>query len=155
MRGFAALIILLVPLVSWAKDATPTEQDPVAAARAVKLSSELRCLVCQNQTIAESNAALAVDLREQIREQIVAGKSDSDIIAFMVQRYGDFVLYRPPLKGTTLLLWGGPAFLLVLGVIVLARNLHARRKRAVDQPLTDDEHQRAARLLDGGVGDVK
>jgi len=132
-----------------AKDATPTEQDPVQAARAVTLESSLRCLVCQNQTIADSNAELAVDLRRQVREQIAGGKSDREIVDFMVQRYGDFVLYRPPLKGTTLLLWGGPALLAAIGFAVLAYNLRNRRKRIEDRPLTDEEHRRAAQLLAG------
>jgi cytochrome c-type biogenesis protein CcmH len=149
MTRFALLAALLLPLASWAKDAAPTEQDPVAEARAVQLSSELRCLVCQNQTIAESNAELAVDLRQQIREQGAAGKSDSEIVDFMVARYGDFVLYRPPFKATTVLLWGGPALLLLLGVAVLVRNLYRRRKRAVDIPITDDERKRAQALLAG------
>ena len=108
---------LFVVLCAWAApaavaaDAVPTEMDPVKAARAVKLAEKLRCLVCQNQTIADSNAELANDLRSQIREQIAAGKTDDEILAYMVERYGDFVLYQPPFKPTTILLWGGPALL--------------------------------------------
>ena len=83
-------------------EGVPTEMDPATAARAVKLAEKLRCLVCQNQTIADSNAELANDLRGQIREQIAAGKTDDEILAYMVQRYGDFVLYQPPLKATTI-----------------------------------------------------
>ena len=98
--------IALSPILLLAADAVPTENDPVAAARAVALR-KLRCLVCQNQTIADSNADLAQDLRRQIREQIAAGKSDREIVDYMVARYGDFVLYQPPLKPTTLLLWAG------------------------------------------------
>src|SRR5947207_8496933 len=89
-------------------------QDPPLERRVANLAHELRCLVCQNQTIADSNAPLAVDLRNQIREQMAGGKSDRDIVDFMVQRYGDFVLYRPPLKATTIVLWGGPFRFLVL-----------------------------------------
>ena len=100
--------IALSPMLLLA-DAVPTEKDPVAAARAVALSEKLRCLVCQNQTIADSNAELAADLRRQIKEQIAAGKSDKEIVDYMVARYGDFVLYQPPVKSTTLLLWAGPA----------------------------------------------
>ena len=121
--------------------------DPVKAARAVKLAEKLRCLVCQNQTIADSNAELANDLRSQIREQIAAGKSDDEIVAYMVNRYGDFVLYQPPFKATTLLLWAGPALLLVGGVVVLVRNLRrrpARRSRADRR-----REARAERLLAG------
>ena len=87
--------------------------DPVAEKRLQKLSEELRCLVCQNQTIADSNAELAQDLRREVRTMIKDGKSDKEIIDFMVVRYGDFVLYRPPVKGITLLLWGGPVLSLV------------------------------------------
>jgi cytochrome c-type biogenesis protein CcmH len=136
-----------VPLHVSASEAVPTAQDPVAQSRAVKLSEELRCLVCQNQTIAESNADLALDLRQQIREQIAAGKSDDDILQYMVNRYGDFVLYRPPFKATTLVLWTGPALLLIAGMIVLARVLRSRRQVADEAPLTPEDRERAARLL--------
>ena len=109
----AALFALaaLAPVAAMGADAVPTEMDPVAAARLVKLSEKLRCLVCQNQTIADSNAELAKDLRQQIREQIAAGKTDDEIATYMVNRYGDFVLYQPPVKPTTYLLWIGPALL--------------------------------------------
>lgn len=147
----AAALALAVP--AHAKDAAPTERDPVAQARAVKLASELRCLVCQNQSIAESNAELAVDLRRQIDEQIGAGKSDREIVDFMVARYGDFVLYRPPLKASTLLLWSGPLLLLAIGVVVAWRVLRGRRARAEERPLTDAERREAERLLaEGRVG---
>ena len=132
-----------------AADAVPTDKDPVKSARAVKLTEELRCLVCQNQTIADSNAELAVDLRRQVREQVDAGKSDREIIDYMVNRYGDFVLYRPPVKGTTLLLWGGPALLFVIGGIALVVVLRGRRRTADEPPLTAEEHARAAQLLAG------
>jgi len=135
-------------------DAVPTEMDPGSAARAVNLAAKLRCLVCQNQTIADSYADLAVDLRREIREQIKAGKSDSQILEFMTTRYGDFVLYRPPLKVTTVLLWFGPALLVIAGVFVLVRVMRARRRRAdADRPLTDEERNRAAALLAGSAGD--
>jgi cytochrome c-type biogenesis protein CcmH len=146
----AALFLLLISFAVSANEAQPTEQDPVAAARAVTLANELRCLVCQNQSIAESNAELAVDLRHQIKEQIAAGKSDGEIVNFMVQRYGDFVLYRPPLRGTTLLLWSGPALLLVVGLAVLVFSVRKRQRQIVDQPLSDEEHRQAERLLAGG-----
>jgi cytochrome c-type biogenesis protein CcmH len=146
----AALFLLLISFTVSANEAQPTEQDPVAAARAVTLANELRCLVCQNQSIAESNAELAVDLRRQIKEQIAAGKSDGEIVNFMVQRYGDFVLYRPPLRGTTLLLWSGPALLLVVGLAVLVFSVRKRQRQIVDQPLSEEEHRQAERLLAGG-----
>jgi len=141
-----------MPLAAAAADAVPTEQDPVAAARAVKLSEKLRCLVCQNQSIAESNAALALDLRRQIREQIAAGKTDDQIVEYMVARYGDFVLYQPPVRASTVLLWGGPALLLVIGFLVLVRTLRARRRLAAEPPLSAAEHERAATLLAGEAG---
>jgi cytochrome c-type biogenesis protein CcmH len=143
-----ALAPLLAPPTAAAKEATPTVLDPVAEGRAMALASELRCLVCQNQTIAESNADLAVDLRREIREQVDAGKTDAQILEFMTTRYGDFVLYRPPLKATTILLWFGPAALFVIGFAVLYRALRDRRKRAAeDRPLTDEERRRAEALL--------
>ena len=143
------LLALLFASSSRAGEAVPTEQDPVKAQRAVKLAEELRCLVCQNQTIADSNAPLAVDLRTQIREQITAGRTDGEIVQYMVQRYGDFVLYRPPFKATTALLWLGPALLLLIGAAVLARNLALRRQRQPAEPLTEAQSARARALLAG------
>lgn len=151
MTRIATLVLalaLMAPVAARAADAVPTEMDPVKAARAVKLAEKLRCLVCQNQSIADSNAELANDLRGQIREQIAAGRSDDEIVSYMVNRYGDFVLYQPPLKMTTVLLWAGPALLLVGGALVLARNLR-RRQAAADVVLTDEEKARAERLLAG------
>jgi cytochrome c-type biogenesis protein CcmH len=144
-----AALFAAAPLLARAGEAVPTENDPVAAARAVQLANELRCLVCQNQSLAESNADLAVDLRRQIREQIAAGRSDPEIVNFMVARYGDFVLYRPPFKATTLLLWLGPALLVAAGFVILGWQLRARRRR--EQPaLTPAERARAERLLRHG-----
>jgi len=145
-RIVAALLIALAPLFA-AANVEPTMLDPVAQKRLVDLSAQLRCLVCQNQSIAESNAELAVDLRNQINEQIKAGKSDSEIVDFMVTRYGDFVLYRPPFKATTALLWIGPIALLLLAILAFYRTLVARRKRIEDRPLTDAERAEAERLL--------
>ncbi|MGB3427936.1 MAG: cytochrome c-type biogenesis protein [Burkholderiaceae bacterium] len=147
MKRLLALLILALPLSVFAADATPTELDPVAAKRAVELSSQLRCLVCQNQTIAESNAELAVDLRRQVSEQIKAGKSDREIVDYMVERYGAFVLYKPPFNLTTLLLWLGPAVLVVLGAVFYVRTVRARNRVIVDRPLTDAERAEAERLL--------
>jgi cytochrome c-type biogenesis protein CcmH len=156
MRFLAALALpllaalaTLAPLPA-AADAVPTVTDPVANARAVKLSEKLRCLVCQNQSIADSNAELAVDLRTQIREQIAAGRSDDQIVEYMVTRYGDFVLYEPPFKPTTILLWVGPLLLLVGGFFILIRNL--RRRPATEPTLTAEEQERAARLLSDDQG---
>ena len=153
MRRSAFLLWVAViawsPLVVHAAEAVPTEKDAVRAMRVVKLAEKLRCLVCQNQTIADSNAELADDLRRQIREQVAAGKSDAEILDYMVARYGDFVLYEPPLKPTTILLWAGPALLLVLGFVGLARVLRTRRSEATAPPLSNDERDRAASLLAG------
>ena len=120
--------------------------DEALERRVTALAHELRCLVCQNQTIADSNAPLAVDLRNQIREQLAAGKSDRDVIDFMVQRYGDFVLYRPPVKATTILLWTGPFLFLVLGLFFLFRFLRSRQVPAPQ--LTEAERAKAAKLLE-------
>ena len=109
------------------------------------VAHELRCLVCQNQTLADSNAELAVDLRNSIREQLARGASEREVLDFMVARYGDFVLYRPPLKASTLALWAGPFVLLAIGVLLLARRL--RRKAPESAPLSEAERTRAAELL--------
>jgi cytochrome c-type biogenesis protein CcmH len=130
-----------------AGEALPAAADPVLEKRVLELSGELRCLVCQNQTIADSNAPLAVDLRNEVREKLAAGMSERDIIDFMVARYGDFVLYRPPLKTTTVLLWFGPPLLLLAGLWLFARTLSHRRKDAA-AVLSPEEQQRVRVLLD-------
>ena len=147
MRALVIFLCLLVAGPLRAQTAVPTENDPVAAKREYELALKLRCLVCQNQSIAESNASLAVDLRNQIREQIRSGRSDPEIIGFMTDRYGDFVLYAPPFKATTLLLWAGPLLLLVIGVGIAVRVVRLRRRASA--PLTDAERARAAALLAG------
>jgi cytochrome c-type biogenesis protein CcmH len=121
-------------------------QDSALDRRVANLAHELRCLVCQNQSLAESNAPLAQDLRNEIREQMAAGKSDQDVIDFMVQRYGDFVLYRPPFKASTVFLWAGPFLFLVLGFFLLFRFL--RTRRVAPPQLSDAERARAAKLLE-------
>lgn len=122
-------------------------EDAAFERRVQKVSEELRCLVCQNQTIADSNADLAVDLKNQVRERLKQGASEKEVIAFMTERYGDFVLYRPPVKATTLLLWFGPGLLLVGGLIALFMRLRRRAAAAVEPVLSDDERARAAALL--------
>jgi cytochrome c-type biogenesis protein CcmH len=131
------LLLLLLPGMAHAQDIDR---------RAAALAHELRCLVCQNQTIAESNAPLAVDLRNQIHAQLEAGKSERDVLDFMVARYGDFVLYRPPLKATTLALWAGPLLFVVAGLWWLRRTV--RRRRTVAPELSAAERERAAKLLE-------
>jgi cytochrome c-type biogenesis protein CcmH len=130
------------------KEAVPAAADPVLESRVMTLAEELRCLVCQNQTLAESNAPLAEDLRNQLREKMREGKSDKEVVDFLVERYGDFVLYRPPLKATTVLLWFGPLFLLATGFAVLLRRVQRRRKLA-DAEIDDADRRRAAELLAG------
>ncbi|HEU4645649.1 MAG TPA: cytochrome c-type biogenesis protein, partial [Burkholderiales bacterium] len=119
MRASLAALLLLA-------GAAMAQSDPAMDKRVAALAVELRCLVCQNQTLADSNAPLAVDLRNQIREQLKQGSSEQDVIDFMVARYGDFVLYKPPFKASTLALWLGPFVLLALGVWALLRQI-ARR----------------------------
>jgi cytochrome c-type biogenesis protein CcmH len=116
--------------------------------RAAALEEELRCLVCQNQTIADSHAGLAADLRREVREQLAQGKSEQEVLDFMVQRYGDFVLYRPPVKSTTWLLWFGPLLLLVGGAALLVSRLRSARSRVAETPPSEEELQRARALLD-------
>lgn len=143
-----SLTILFSPLAAHASEATPMAVDPVVEKRVQSLSEVLRCLVCQNQTIADSNAELAVDLRREIRTMIKDGKSDKEILDFMVARYGDFVLYKPPVKNTTLLLWAGPIVLLLLGLFLLQRYIRQRSSRiAEDKPLSAEEASRAEALL--------
>jgi cytochrome c-type biogenesis protein CcmH len=137
--------LTLVCVAAAAQEARPLAEDPALEARVLAIAEELRCLVCQNETIAASHADLAVDLRKQIRQQLQQGQNEAQILDFMVQRYGDFVLYRPPLKASTWLLWGGPFLLLVVAVVVLRLNI--RRRRAHTAPLRDDEAERLRRLL--------
>jgi cytochrome c-type biogenesis protein CcmH len=114
--------------------------------RVTEVGSELRCLVCQNQTIADSQAPLAVDLRNQIREQLKSGKSEQEIKDYMAARYGDFVLYRPPLKATTVALWLGPFVLLLIGVWLFYRRV--ARRRSPEPQLSQADRERAAKLLE-------
>jgi cytochrome c-type biogenesis protein CcmH len=125
---------------------TPTD-NPALEARVMALSHELRCLVCQNQSIAESNAELAQDLRRIIRDMLSAGRSEQDVRDFMAARYGDFVLYKPPLKTSTALLWAGPAVMLAAGGALLAFTLHRRRQLPASafEPESPDEPNDARR----------
>lgn len=144
-------LLLLVAGSAWAGEARPMGDDPAVEARLKQLAGELRCLVCQNQTLADSNAPLAEDLRREVREMIVKDMSDREIVDFLVSRYGDFVLYRPPLKTTTMLLWAGPFVLLVGGGIALAVTLRRRQRMVGNAVITDEEHRRVERLLSQGV----
>jgi cytochrome c-type biogenesis protein CcmH len=144
LATFAALFLSL-PL--HAKEAAPLAEDPVVEKRLIEISEELRCLVCQNESLAGSQADLAKDLREEVRGLLKEGKSDSEVKDFLVSRYGDFVLYRPQIKPTTYLLWAGPFLLLLIGLFSLIRYLKQRSKTVIDIPLSDAEKKRAEALL--------
>jgi len=150
---FALLVLLaLLSGAASAKEAAPTAEDVVVEKRMVAISEELRCLVCQNESLSGSQADLAKDLRREIREQIQQGRSDQEIMDFMVGRYGDFVRYRPPLKGTTLMLWFGPFALLLIGIVVLVVYLRRRSRRvAAALPALSAEEQRKVDALLGGT----
>ena len=141
-----ALVLISLAALALAKDAQPVE-DPQIEQRMQALTQQLRCLVCQNETLADSRADLAEDLRREIRGQMKAGKSDQEIIAFLTQRYGNFVLYKPPVQPTTYLLWFGPFVLLLAGTLLLYRYLKRRRELIQDQPLTAAERKQAEELL--------
>jgi cytochrome c-type biogenesis protein CcmH len=145
------MIILLIPSLGAAEEARPLADNPLVEARLKTLAVELRCLVCQNQTLADSNAPLAEDLRREVREMITKGMSDREIIDFLVQRYGDFVLYRPPWKATTTLLWLGPFLLLIAGATALVLALRRRQKKLADVTLSEAEHNRVEQLLSEGA----
>ena len=142
---FILMIFLTAPLL--AEEAKPLAVDPQLEIQVHRLSTELRCLVCQNQTLADSDAPLAEDLRVEIREMAAKGMRDQEIIDYLVARYGDFVLYRPPVKSTTLLLWVGPFVLLLISLIGLGLILHRRDKQTLDAPLSIAESRRVAELL--------
>lgn len=140
-----ALPLALATAALQAKDAAPLADDPAVEARLVHISEELRCLVCQNESLAGSRADLALDLKREIRTLIKQGKTDDEIREFMVHRYGDFVLYRPPVKPTTWLLWAGPFVLMLGGLVALIAFL--RRRQPADAALTAEEQRRAEALL--------
>ncbi len=147
MKLLIALSLALSLSVAVAKEAAPLAADPVVEQRLIHIAEELRCLVCQNESLAGSQADLAKDLREEVRGLIKEGKTDNEVKDFLVSRYGDFVLYRPQIKPTTYLLWGGPFLLLIIGLFALIRYLKQRSKVVVDTPLSEEETQRAEALL--------
>ena len=148
MKVYLFLIFVLLTTFAVAEE---TKLNAESEQRLKALALELRCLVCQNQTIADSNADLALDLRTKIREQIQAGKTDAQIKEYMVARYGDFVLYRPPVQSNTLLLWVAPFLLLAGGITFLIRQLAQRRRLATVQSFSADELRRADELLSDGT----
>lgn len=142
------VVVFLVPSVGWAQQARPAAEDPDVEKRLVELSENLRCLVCQNETIAESRADFSNDMRREIREQIHANKTNEEILEFLVARYGDFVLYDPPFKPTTFLLWFGPLILFLVGLGTLIAYLRQRRTLVEEEsPLSEAERKQAEALL--------
>ena len=144
MRNYLFLLINLLFSVA----ALQAADDTALEQRVQRLSEELRCLVCQNQSLADSHADLAIDLKNQVREKLRQGASEAEVITFMTERYGDFVLYRPPVKATTWLLWFGPGLLMVAGLAALFLRLRRRATIAAEPALSADERARAAALLD-------
>ena len=140
--ALAVLLSLATGLAS-AGEAAPAAADPVLEARMLSITAELRCLVCQNQTIADSHADLAVDLRNQVREMLQAGKSDKQVVDYMTDRYGDFVLYRPPFKASTVLLWIGPALMVLIGLVSLVLVLRRRSQMPADRFDPDEPEAQA------------
>ena len=159
MKRLLLIVLLAMVGTGWhnlhAGEARPLAADEATEQRLIAIASELRCLVCQNESLSGSNAELANDLRREIRGLIRDGRSDAEIMEFMVSRYGDFVRYRPPLKGSTLLLWFGPGLLFVTGLTSLVIYLRRRDRAIRNTPLTAAEQQRAEALLqdrDSGQG---
>jgi cytochrome c-type biogenesis protein CcmH len=151
MRMFILVLALTLGGASFAKEAAPLAEDEAIEKRLNVIAEELRCLVCQNESLAGSRADLAQDLRREVRNQLKQGKTDAEVKDFMVSRYGDFVLYRPPVKPTTWLLWIGPFALLIVGVVALIAYLRRRGKAvaaAGGTHLSAEEQQRAAALLE-------
>lgn len=159
LKALAAALILAVALPFAAQAVEPDEilKDPALEARAREVGKQLRCVVCQNQSIDDSNAELAGDMRVLVRERIVAGDSNEEVIAYMVDRYGDYVLLDPPFKASTYVLWIGPGVIAVLGVVGLLAFFRRRQTAvaggagddapAAAQPLSDDERRRLEKLL--------
>jgi len=149
---FKTLLLLLALLIlspAQAKEAQPVAQNPAVEARMMVLAAELRCLVCQNQTIADSHSGLAQDLRQQIREMLERGMTDEQVRSFMSERYGDFVLYKPPFKPSTALLWAGPPLLLLLALLGLYAVLRQRQRMSPDAFEPDDDNNNQSDDADG------
>jgi cytochrome c-type biogenesis protein CcmH len=146
-RFLFLFLFLIVSPLSWAKEALPVAENPEIEKRMIALSEELRCLVCQNESLAGSRSDFAKDIRREIREQLIANKSNKEITDFLVARYGDFVLYRPPVRTNTMLLWFGPFMFLLIGACVLIFYLKQRRKSLQESPLSNEQLKQAETLL--------
>ncbi len=147
MKGVCIFLISLCLGLANAREAAPLAEDPTVEARLVHISQELRCLVCQNESLASSRAELADDLRREVRDLIRSNKSDQEIKDFLVSRYGDFVLYRPEVKPLTWVLWFGPFIVLLIAGIFLLAYLRQRRSSVQPQILSDAERARVDQLL--------
>jgi cytochrome c-type biogenesis protein CcmH len=147
MKYLLILLICLLPTFSYAGEAKDLAEDPVLEQRMVKLAENLRCLVCQNESLASSRSDLAKDLRQEVREQMKKGMTDQQIIDYLVSRYGDFVLFDPPVKSYTLLLWYGPFALLLIGLAGLVFQLRKRKDSPPENQLSAEEAHRAEALL--------
>lgn len=147
MKWLSILMLSLLPMFAHAGEAKDMAADPVLEKRMIGLAEKLRCLVCQNESLASSHAELAEDLRREVREQMQKGMSDEEIIDYLVSRYGDFVLYDPPMKSYTVLLWFGPFALLLIAVGVLFYQVRKRRQTVPETQLSDEAQKRAAALL--------
>ncbi|MBT9523655.1 MAG: cytochrome c-type biogenesis protein CcmH [Rhizobacter sp.] len=147
MKILWATVLALATFTAQANQAAPLAEDPVVEQRLVHIAEELRCLVCQNESLAGSRADLALDLKREIRQLIKQGKTDQEVRDFLVTRYGDYVLYRPPVKPTTWLLWGGPFVLLAAGLAGLI--VFLRKRRPAEAALSPEDQRRAEALLKG------
>lgn len=151
VRFVCVVLLVMAAGAACAKDAVPAAADPAIEPRVMRIAQELRCLVCQNETLADSRAELALDLKQRIREQLKAGRTDEQVTGFMVERYGDFVLYRPPFRATTALLWVGP-FLLLFGIVSgLVIYVRRRRSALAQGDLSAEQRARVQVLLEGGA----
>ena len=147
MKYLITLLLCLLPAFAQAGQASDMAADPVLEKRMIGLAENLRCLVCQNESLASSHAELAEDLRREVREQMNKGMSDQQIVDYLVSRYGDFVLYDPPVKKSTLVLWFSPFVLLVLGCGMLVYQVKRRKSLIADTELSEQDAQRAAAML--------
>ncbi|VAW87034.1 Cytochrome c heme lyase subunit CcmL [hydrothermal vent metagenome] len=159
IRSFGLVIICLASFGfianSSAKEATPMAEDPVIEAQVMEIAKELRCLVCQNETIAASDAGVAKDLRRQVREMVKEGKNEEEIVSYMEERYGDFIRYRPAFKLSTLVLWLGPALLFFGALTMLYRNLSRKKDKIIDDEtlLSEKDQVRVSALLNKEAGE--
>lgn len=147
MKYLLILLISMLPTIAYAGQAKDMAKDPVLEQRMIHLTKNLRCLVCQNESLADSRADLAMDLRQEVRNKMKQGMTDKEIIAFMVSKYGDFVLFDPPMQRNTILLWYGPFGLLLIGLLSLVYQLRKRRKTVLEVKMSAEEAQRTAALL--------